>query len=131
MKMKKLIKILIAVVIAVLIIGAGGLFFVTRNLDEVASTELVGVDPSTLEDGDYTGAFTTGRWANEVSVTIEDGRITDIKIIKDVAYAQEGLSDQLFEGVLNAQNTTVDTVSGATVTSKAYLKAVENALVTE
>jgi uncharacterized protein with FMN-binding domain len=30
--------------------------------------------------------------------------------------------------VLEAQNTAVDSVAGATVTSKAYLKAIENAL---
>lgn len=38
------------------------------------------------------------------------------------------LSDELFSDVIKSQNTTVDTISGATVTSKAYLKSIENAL---
>ena len=41
---------------------------------------------------------------------------------------QKGLSDTLLPKVISKQNTTVDAVSGATVTSKAYLKSIENAL---
>ena len=47
---------------------------------------------------------------------------------KDVLLKKEGMSTELFNSVLKAQNTTVDSVSSATVTSKAYLKAIENSL---
>ena len=90
--------------------------------------EISAVNPSSLSDGTYKGSYSAGRWSNEVSVIIKGGKITDIKVVKDVGFVQKGLSDELFSRVINAQNTTVDTVSGATVTSKAYLKSIENAL---
>lgn len=39
------------------------------------------------------------------------------------------LTDKLYDSVIKAQSLKVVTVSGATITSKAYLKSVENALV--
>ncbi|MBV1758052.1 MAG: FMN-binding protein [Dethiosulfatibacter sp.] len=57
------------------------------------------------------------------------GRISKIDVLDNVRFVQEGVSDTLFEKVISTQDTKVDTVSGATVTSKAYLKAIENALV--
>ncbi|WP_423055650.1 FMN-binding protein [Acetobacterium carbinolicum] len=38
------------------------------------------------------------------------------------------MTSTIINQVIKIQNTTVDTVSGATVTSKAYLKSIENAL---
>lgn len=60
---------------------------------------------------------------------MEGGRISKVDVFKDVQFVQEGVSDSLFEKVVIAQDTRVDAVSGATITSKAYLKAIENALV--
>ncbi len=64
------------------------------------------VDFSRLQDGVYEGSYAGGmyRWrANSVKVTVDAGVIED-------------------------QTLQVDTVSGATLTSKAYLQSVENAL---
>ncbi len=126
--MKKALKIILILFAAILVVGAGGLFYISRGLDAGSKVEISAVDPSSLSDGTYEGSYSAGRWSNEVAVTIKEGKITDIKVVKDVGFVQEGLSGKIFDRVIKSQNTTVDAVSGATVTSKAYLKSIENAL---
>jgi uncharacterized protein with FMN-binding domain len=81
-----------------------------------------------VPDGTYTGSFSGGRWSNTVKVTVRDHKITDIKIVKDIEFKSAKVPSELFQRVEQAQSLQVDTVTGATVTSKAYLKAIENAL---
>ncbi|MBP2654672.1 MAG: hypothetical protein H6Q73_2241 [Firmicutes bacterium] len=126
--MKLFLKITLSVLIAIILIGAGGLFYITRGLETGSNIEIAGIDGSSLQDGTYKGKYTSGRWSNELNITVKGGKITNIEIVKDVAFTTEGLSANLFHRVLENQTTTVDVVTGATVTSKAYLKAIENAL---
>jgi len=64
-----------------------------------------------------------------VAVHVSNHAITKIEIVNDIANAEiTGVSEEIFRRVMLAQNTDVDVVSGATVTSRAYLKAVENGL---
>lgn len=55
-------------------------------------------------------------------------KVTDIKILEQTEKRRPDLTDELFARVIRAQSLQVDTISGATLTSKAYLKGVENAL---
>jgi len=126
--MKKALKIILIIFVAIILIGAGGVFYITRGLDAGSKMEISAVDPSSLSDGTYEGSYSAGRWSNKVAVTIKEGKITGIEVIKDVSIALEEVSGEIIDRVIKAQNTTVDAVSGATVTSKAYLKSIENAL---
>lgn len=118
----------IIVLVALVLLVAAGLF-VTSGLSEGMNVQLQGIDLNDKPDGDYTGTYSFQRWTNTLLVHVKDHRITDIDILDDVGAAQiTHCSDQVFQRVIEAQNTTVDAVSGATVTSKAYLKAIENAL---
>lgn len=82
------------------------------------------------KDGTYEGTAEGHNDPISVEVTIKDGEIDNI-VITDHAET-EGLSDPAFEEVpaeiMETNSTDVDTVSGATVTSKAIISAVENAL---
>ncbi|HWQ51683.1 MAG TPA: FMN-binding protein, partial [Terriglobales bacterium] len=69
-----------------------------------------------------------GRWANELAVTVQGGKITDIKVVKDVQFGTAEVSGEVFRRVIERQNVTIDVVAQATVTTKAYLKSIENAL---
>jgi uncharacterized protein with FMN-binding domain len=86
------------------------------------------LDLSVKEDGVYKGSYNFGRWSNEISVTVKDHKITDIEITDDMMIAKPEVTSELLQNVMAAQNTTVDLVSGATVSCKAYLKSIENAL---
>jgi uncharacterized protein with FMN-binding domain len=124
--MKRKALIIAGIVIAML---AGMLFAVTNGLSEGAAVTIDGVDLSNIADGNYTGTYDFKRWSNTVVVHIKDNRITSIEIEKDVMAAGiTNASGEIIRGVIDTQNTTVDAVSGATVTSKAYLKAIEDAL---
>lgn len=126
--MNPILKIILIVVLSIAAVFACFAFFITRGLDAGAKLAISAVSLSGKKDGVYEGTYNSGRWSNTVAVSVNSGRITDIKIKKDVTFAKEDTSKKLFENVIKTQNTTVDTISGATVTSKAYLKAIENAL---
>lgn len=86
------------------------------------------VDFSTLPDGEYVGHYKGWRWSNQVRVTAHSGRVTGIDVVRDILLCQPEVTRQTLEAVIEAQSLEVDIVSGATITAKAYLKAVENAL---
>ena len=125
--MKKIFKILISIIILIAVIVAGGIFYLNNRLEAGSKIEMNGLVMSNINDGIYNGNYKSGRWSNELKVTVKNNKITDIKIIDDVDFVQEGIADELFKRVIEVQNTKVDSVSGATVTSKAYLKSIENA----
>lgn len=129
--MKKFFKILISVILLFLIILAGGIFYLTRGLNEGKNITLNGINISEFKDGVYIGEYKFGRWSNELDITIKDNKITEINIKKDVTLSDPNVSKELFNKVIETQNTKVDTISGATITSKSYLKAIENALNTK
>jgi len=116
----------LAVIIVILIV----MFLkVTDGLSEGEKVALNGIDLAAISDGSYTGTYNFKRWSNTVTVHVENHRIVDIDIVEDVmAEGATNCSDDIIMRVIEAQSTDIDTVSGATVTSKAYLKAIENAL---
>jgi len=70
------------------------------------------------------------KWrANECDVTVSNGRVTDIRLVGSKDPADKNTQHEvLYDRVIQAQSLQVDTISSATLTSKAYLQAVENAL---
>lgn len=83
-----------------------------------------------IQDGTYEGsAFGFGDLIT-VSVTIKDGRITDIAVLdasgEDRPYYNQSLP--LLDEMIDKQSTEVDTVSGATLTSEGLIGAVADAL---
>ncbi len=113
---------------------AGGIGWskLSKEHDEARSLPLDGVDFSKLKDGTYHGVYEGGmyKWrANACDVTVTDGKVTDIKLADSEDPGGENTDyAMLYERVIEAQSLQVDTISGATLTSKAYLQAVENAL---
>ena len=127
--MKKGFKIVLIIVILMIATAAGGIFYLTRGMSELEEMSLNGINPTYFSDGSYYGSYVSGRWTNTLEVLVEGGRVSQINVFDNVRFVQDGVSDALFERIISSQDTRVDTVSSATVTSKAYLKAIENALV--
>ncbi len=119
----KVLKVVGIVVALIIVMLAGGLFAVTRGLSEMQELVINDVNPVELSDGVYTGEFSRYRWSNTVKVTIDGGRITDIQ-----PDSGETLQQELSERIIAEQSLMVDIDTGATVSSKAFLKAVEEAL---
>jgi uncharacterized protein with FMN-binding domain len=117
-----------AIVLVIVVVVAGVIIWLTSGLSEYGNMAVQSVDLSRVTDGTYTGNFDGGRWTNTVRVTVKNHRITDIKIVKDVKFKSPDSAEVLFRRVKAAQSLKVDTVTGATVTGKAYLQSIANAL---
>lgn len=126
--MKKIFKITVSIFILLLFIGIGGILFISRGLSSGMNLVINDVELSSLNDGIYNGKYDAGRWTNEMNVTIKDHKIIKIDVVKDVSFSKPEVTEAIISTVIENQNIKVDVVSGATVTSKAYLKAMENAL---
>lgn len=126
--MKKTMIIVGCIVGVFILIIGGGLLYITNGLNTGANLEINSVDLTQIEDGTYTGSYGSGRWNNAVEVTVSDKQITQIKVVKTVGFEIPETTNAIISSVIAKQNTTVDTVSGATVTSNVYLKSIENAL---
>ena len=122
--MKKFTKILLIIAGAVLVLVAGLFFAVTNGLSEGLKLPIDGVDLSAIPDGSYTGTYEYKRWTNTAVVHIKGHRIVAIELERDPT----GITDDIIRRVIEKQDTKVDAIAGATVSSKAYLKAIENAL---
>ncbi len=124
--MKKVVKIIAGIGLLLVLIVGGAVFYFTRGLEEGREVTIEEVELAELEDGTYTGRYEFRRWTNEVEVEISDNEITNIMLIE--GFDQEDLRDEIYQRVIDQQSVTVDTVSGATTSSKSYLKAIEQAL---
>ena len=84
--------------------------------------------PSKLKDGTYYGQGTGYRGEIRVAVTIRNGIITSIEVLEhneDISYFNKAVSiiDRLINGA-----SSVDTVTGATISSRGIIQAVNHAL---
>jgi len=81
-------------------------------------------------DGTYTGSAPGFRGETTVSVTVENGYITDITVVStddDYKYFSKA-ENSVINDILESQDTDVDAVSGATFSSVAIMDAVADAL---
>ncbi len=114
----------IGIIIALLlIIIGGGYIAASRGLPEMQEIVINDVRPDQIADGVYSGEFNRYRWTSRVEVTIQGGEIVDIQF-DDGGTLEQELSDRIIAN----QSLSVDINTGATVSSKAFLKAVETAL---
>ena len=83
-----------------------------------------------FKDGEYEGSAIGYNGKLIVSVVVEGGAIKDIKIVKhvdDEEYFYDA-RDKVIQSILEKQSTEVDSVSGATTSADAIIKAVKRAL---
>lgn len=125
--MKKRKKVLIIALGVFLTAAAGFALFLSIGLG-LKDAPVKPVDITKLPDGTYAGELKGSRFANRLEARVSGGKITDIRITDDMAVEIPGVSSQIFSQVMQNRLLQADCVSGATVSSKAYLKALENAL---
>ena len=103
-----------------------------RAETETETEALIGQGSFDLEDGVYNGSATGYSGTIKVAVTIKDHTITGIEILESVDdFAYMNLARGVIDRLLEAQSFDVDTVSGATYSSRGIIKAVKNALTGE
>ena len=105
--------------------GCGGMKeFFHPEPDQIIIGE---IDLKSLPDSHFLGTATCGPVRVKLLVEVEDHFIKAIDIAKHRT-GQGQPAEILLQEVLMAQDLQVDVISGATISSKAILKAIENAL---
>lgn len=122
--------VIIAIIVIVLCAGTYGIKYLAdvRKYKEIINgISINNVDLSSVNDGSYTGDFDAIFIEAKVNVKVQNHRIVGIKLIKHKN--ERGKRAEIIpQKVVESQSLNVDTVSGATNSSKVILKAIENAL---
>ena len=111
---------------------AGVYILIALTAFSAPSKSSTGTDLSAakLQDGEYSGAGMGYNGRLTVSVTIEDGRLCEVKLkgsVDDEPYVSE-VKAKLLPAIVEAGSPDVDAVSGATTTSHGVQEAVRDAL---
>jgi uncharacterized protein with FMN-binding domain len=88
-------------------------------------------DLSRIGDGAYEGSCAydgSGEADCRVAVTVRDHRIQAVRVLQNEDSSWARRAEGVLPRIVLKQTPNVDAVSGATITSKALMKAVENAL---
>lgn len=132
--------IVLASIVGVIALGmTGAIIFSAPGRSELQNMVIDDVNFKKLHDGVYTGAYhgTKDSFRNAaVEVTVASGAVTKIRVTEGALAGDKQTTkirknqtiNDLFDEVIKSQSLKVDVISGATLTSKAHLKAVENAL---
>ncbi|HSR32770.1 MAG TPA: FMN-binding protein [Anaerolineae bacterium] len=127
--------IVLLIPLVLLAVGAAiGWSFVAKEHREARSLPLNAVNFDRLKnDGVYHGLYEGGMYGwryNECDVTVKDGRVTGIQLAGSTDPGAENTDyKMLYDRVIEIQSLQVDTISGATLTSKGWLQCIENALI--
>jgi uncharacterized protein with FMN-binding domain len=128
MKTKKIVGLSILCLIVVLVIaGIITINSMQKSLDDLLTTEIEAVDLSTVPDGTYFGEYTAFPVKVQVQVGVTDGVITEIVLLLH-QNGQGTPAEVILEDVVTDQSLQVDSIAGATYSSKVILLAIHNAL---
>ncbi len=122
--------IVLAVIAGVAVIGVVGVLLLNSGSKEILALEIKDVDLGAIPDGVYAGRYYKGRWTYDVEVTVKDHRIAAVVNTNSRMSVNKDWNEEAARAVIAKQTPNVDIVSGASINSRAFEKAVENALET-
>lgn len=125
-------KSVVAIAAAVLILGGAIAGFsmstsLKKYKQKVAAIQIENVDLTKVPDGSYTGSCDVEFVKAKVLVTVKDHRFDSIELLEH-KNGKGGDAEILPTKVIEAQSLQVDSITGATASSKVILKAIENAI---
>lgn len=102
-------------------------FDLGKYQQNIKSIKISGMEAAGIEDGTYIGDCNAGYIYAKTEVTVKDQRIIKIRLLEH-RNERGQRAESVLDRICEEQSTKVDTVTGATNSSKVILKAVENAL---
>jgi uncharacterized protein with FMN-binding domain len=100
----------------------------SEEMRRVRTMDIKNINLEGIDDGDYIGSFSYGGFDYRVKTVVNAHRIIDIKILQNRKTKQARQAEAVLQEIVKMQTPNVDVISGATTTSKALMKAVENSL---
>jgi uncharacterized protein with FMN-binding domain len=98
------------------------------GMSDVSKLVINDVDLTRITDGAYAGSYHKGRWTYDVKVSVKDHKIAAVEVTNKRMAMMKDFNAKAEAEILKRQSPRIDVVSGATISSKAYGKAVEMAL---
>lgn len=127
-----LVKIIAAVIIIALGVGiyfSANYFYQLREYKKrIAAISVSNVDLAKIPDSSYTGSYDAVMIAAKVRVNVLNHQINGIDLIYH-KNERGKKAEMILNEIKTAQSLKVDTITGATNSSKVILKAVQNALI--
>lgn len=124
-------KIVLCTVMLFLLVGLiWGVYYlgsVTDYKQAVKETTFEEINISDISDGVYIGGYDVNFIYAKVEVTVQNGEITNINILKH-RHERGKAAEVITNKIVDEQKIDVDAISGATNSSTVIKKAVENAL---
>ena len=103
-----------------------------KEHEEARNVSIRKIDFTSLNSGIYNGCYEGGRYQwrkNTCSVKIDSGKVVSIDLLSSTDPGKENTDHTLlYQRIIDNQSLQVDAICGASLTTKAYLKAVEDAL---
>lgn len=127
MLMKKSKKVLLITFIVVSLLFIAGKIVMGNMVEKVQNISASIPSLRNIQDGNYIGEYSITPVHVKVEVSVSNHQITNIVILQH----DNGLgntAESIVNDIVKKQSLDVDAVSGATVSSKCILKAVENAI---
>ncbi len=120
-KKRGIIFMILTVAVIAVVCGAIAVkSYLESNLEQLAGLKIENVNLSAIADGTYRGSYGSFPVSAEVEVTVENHHITGINLLKH-NHGQGAAAEVLPGKVVEAQTLAVDTITGATYSSKVIL----------
>lgn len=116
-------KKIVLTTMAVILLGCA-----SQEVMRVRQMPIQNINLNNVVDGEYVGAFAYSGFEYKVKTTVSAHRIAAIEILQNRNTRHARKAEGVLGKIVQHQTPNVDAVSGATTTSKAIMKAVENSL---
>ncbi len=97
------------------------------DLEMLKTINITDVDLSNIDDGDYYGEYKATLVSVKLEVTVSNHQITNIRLIEHDNLKGKP-AEAIIDDVINEQSLNVDSIAGATYSSRVILLAIEDAL---
>lgn len=125
--MKKSKKVLMVICLMMLLLFIVGKITIGNMIKNVQHISVSMPDLSDIQDGNYVGEYSIAPVYVQVEVFVNNHQIKDVVIMQH-DNGMGSAAERIVNDVIEEQSLDTDAVSGATVSSKCILKAVENAI---
>jgi uncharacterized protein with FMN-binding domain len=100
----------------------------SKEVQQTRQMPINGIDLQSVKDGEYQGDYSYSNFTYVVNVVVQNHHMTAVHVLKNRTTKKAKMAEGVIPRIIERQKNDVDVVSGATTTSKALLKAIENAL---
>lgn len=126
--MKKIIIVIgLLIIISIIIISIIFSYLSKESEIKLENLAISDIDVQNIGDGIYNGKYSIFPVSVELDVTVQEKKIININIIKHFN-GQGSSAESILDDVILNQSTDVDVITGATMSSKVILKAIDVAI---